>query len=198
MLKKTIAILLLVLCFTSCTGNVYEESETRVSVTASQWRGLETIDHGATDSKTLGYLALWELTGTPDPPPPEGYVRPETDLENIICETEKEVYSLSDATIIYVNVTYVQTEENQNNTVELDHFVNVERWNGESWDRLINFDPEWFLNTSATKPHFIKSGGSHHEALTLATLMTALTPGKYRLVTYINYLPVYAEFEFVE
>ena len=193
MLKKTIAILLLILCFTSCTGNMHGEDETSAPATVSEWRGLETIDHNYLD---LHYYCLkLELTGSPDPTPPEGYVQPKIDLENIQCKTEQAVYSLSDMSFIYAEVTYVQTEENKDNSVVLHHLSNLERWNGESWDRLIYFGPDMFVNTP---PNIILSGETQKECFAPSWFISVVTPGKYRFVAYVDYYPVYAEFEITE
>ena len=198
MLKKTIALLLLILCFTSCTGNMHGEDETSPSATVSEWRGLETIKHKATDSASLNYFARCELTGTPDPTPPEGYVQPKTDLENITCQSDKEVYSLSDHPVVYLYISYAQTEKNKDNSVELHKLVNLERWNGESWDRLIYYGPELFGVYSTDIPHVIASGETQTEGVTFGSFISAVIPGKYRAVFYVDYYPVYAEFEITE
>lgn len=166
-----------------------------------EWNGLETRAYWEDEPDAIyaSYVEAYELTGTPDPQTDPLYVTQNADLSQVRCVTEKTKYSVGTDSHIILNVTYGGgTEGNADSGVFCHSHVNIERLNGDAWQRLIYIPASWYTDVEGNVPQLLKAGETATRSVAFSCVATKLIPGKYRLVAYVNYEPVYAEFELTE
>lgn len=150
-----------------------------------EWTGLETREYSMYDHLLV---SAYE-TGNPDPIF-ETPVDPDFDLTQIHLQKDQERYSLCTDPGISVVMTNGTAED-----VAVGERINLERWNGSSWDRMII---TYHYMVPASDTGTLPAGESREYTLRFADSITVLTPGKYRAVAYVNGEAVYAEFELTE
>ena len=162
-------------------------------IPAEEWTGLETIAYHE-DGLNIDaqYAVLEHPEGSPDPKRSSHEQAKKYDLSQIAFETQKAQYSLNDDCVIAELTLRADSEYEK---VYYHYVVNVERWNGNGWDRLLLLF-RW-QRAAAAMP-FVERGQSVTLQWNLDRTVTKLTPGRYRIVGYVDYVPVYAEFELVE
>ena len=150
-----------------------------------EWSGLETREYAKQDHLLV---SMYE-TGNPDPVF-ETPADPDLDLTQIHLQKDQEQYSLRADPDISVVMTNASAKD-----VAVGKRINLERWNGASWDRMIiTFNymvPESDIGT-------LPAGESREYTVRFEDSITVLTPGKYRAVAYVNGEAVYTEFELTE
>lgn len=159
-----------------------------------EWVGEETE---AYDLKYAWYVSMC-ATGSPDPTgaAPEGFY---ADPYVVRFESEKKDYSISADSTAKLTMTRLASgnQDADGNLIYVHQEINMERWNGVEWDRMISTQFAAVPNDTA-KDQYMALEDTRESYLDLDRIVTVLTPGKYRAVAYINYEPVYAEFELVE
>jgi hypothetical protein len=167
-------------------------------VPKEKWQGQETREYP--QGEIARYVASYPH-GSPDPVPGENDKWDETDHSRITFQTEKRAYSLGVENTVAFKIAYAESKINN----EKDYIVwhrysqNIEQWQGETWVRLIDVNNIRIpTSTEYAENISIYSGESETGFFSLDGVITRLLPGKYRLVAYVNYEPVYAEFELTE
>ncbi len=155
--------------------------------------------------------AIPDQTGTPDPKPRqiEGYAYyPEYDASTLTVYATSPGYSISNDQ--YALITVLDTAP-QRQLVPVQPEVNIEKWTGKEWQRMIysglsfDFRPDTWVPGS-----YVWSGEAEQTRIELANVIdpstsSTLRPGRYRAVLYVGYefrdLPYelrYAEFVLTE
>ena len=160
-------------------------------VPKEEWQGLETTDYRSYEAE---YVAA-HPNGSPNPQPEDSTVD-KVDLSRIEIHTQKEKYSIAADRVMSFEISYLPIEQDNSRVVFYYHELNVDKKNEETWARLID---TWFTVVS-DQPEYVhlESGEPFIGYFSLDGIINKLTPGKYRLVAYVNYEPVYAEFELTE
>lgn len=173
---------------------VQESIEKRFGyIPADEWTGLETnAYHENGLNMEAAEAARLYPQGSPDPERMRHEPVMDYDLSQIVFKTQKEQYSLDDDCVI---AELTLRADSKYDKVYYYYSVNVERWNGSDWDRLIL--PLRMKGAALAIPYVERGQTATLEWHPYWTV-TKLTPGRYRIVGYVDYVPVYAEFEFVE
>lgn len=162
-------------------------------IPAAEWTGLETVAYHEDGLNIEAHSAVLQYPqGSPDP---KRYRHEQVwayDLSQVVFKTQKEQYSLDDDCVI---AELTLRADSKYDKVYYYYSVNVERWNGSDWDRLIL--PLRMKGAALAIPYVERGQTATLEWHPYWTV-TKLTPGRYRIVGYVDYVPVYAEFEFVE
>ena len=192
MYKKAIcwiiaALILLTVAVCLALPGLLPRNEDYYYVPEREWSGLETR---AYDELYGLYVSSFE-TGSPDPEY-DSMAPVNVDMSQILFISQKEQYSLrEDAKIALL------AENTSAETLNASIMLNLEQWDGTRWNRMIM--SRTFAVLSEESLEFDLSSGENWACeIEFADVITVLTPGKYRAVAYINYEPVYAEFELVE
>lgn len=162
-------------------------------IPADEWTGLETNAYHENGLNIEAAEAARHYPhGSPDPErqrhePVRGY-----DLSRITFKTQKAQYSLDDD---YVVAELTLRADSEYEKVYYHYQINVERWNGCSWDRLIL--PSHMRAADWAIP-YVERGQTGILKWNPHKAVTKVTPGRYRIVGYVDYVPVYAEFEMTE
>lgn len=189
----------LVICLVSLTGcGLYILPPVQSDV-SEQWSEAETgVYRNLLDADLLQACT----TGTPDPIPyPAEHAVQEIDCSQVNIVMESPLYSIDKDEFFRVTVTNL----NQETSIPIYWMPNVERWNGDEWERLI------YLDTTSRMGHDVTTNisipMSENRSLTIwrDCFITPLSPGKFRTVVYIGYeyqnteyQKIYAEFELTE
>lgn len=160
---------------------------------SEEWKGLETSAYRNLDPAFVNYVHA-HPQGTPDP----DYIVQGT-VPGITVETERTQYSLSRDQEIIVQISYAGTTDvtGQMDLAYIDRIMNLERWNGTEWERMLYVTSDLYLDV-ARAPHTVSVGNSFEKEMSLGECVTLLKPGKYRVVVYVNNTALYAEFELAE
>ena len=158
-----------------------------------EWKGLETSAYRNLDPAFVNYVHA-HPQGTPDP----DYIVQGT-VPGITVETDRTQYSLSRDQEITVRISYTQAADvaEQTDTAYINRIMNLERWNGTEWERMLYVTSDLYLE-AARAPHTVSVGNSFEKEMSLGECVTLLKPGKYRVVVYVNGIALYAEFELTE
>ena len=158
-----------------------------------EWNGLETRAYENLDPAFVAYVHN-HPQGTPDP---EG-VKQGT-VSGILCETDRAQYSISRDRTLTIQVSYLNSEQQleQEKSIYVSRVVNLDRWNGSEWERLLYVPEELYIDI-AYAPHILTANEAIEMTVSLDSVVTALRPSKYRAILYVGGISVYAEFELVE
>ena len=198
-MKKILLLIAMMFLLTSCQDTDKKTNEYSNSyVPKDKWEGLETREYPCYDDVIQAYVLAYEKTGTPDPQPKED-AGVNSENFQVVCKTTETTYSLANLDLVTVEVTNIKSGNNTaQNDIQLHYHLNIERWNGVNWERLLFIPRHLYTNVESQVQQTVSVGETAKETLATKNIITALTPGKYRLVAYVNYQPVYAEFELTE
>ena len=166
-------------------------------VSEEKWIGMETHEYEELYAKFVANHPL----GSPNPEPDKNRTLKSVDLDCIRFQTKKSQYSLSMDEYVEFEISYILPNNDKtdykNEYVDYAYYQqNLELWYDESWKRVIDVNNMWEPNPKGKT--ILDAGETEEGVFHFGEVITVLTPGKYRLVAYVNYEPVYAEFELTE
>ena len=161
-------------------------------IPAEEWEGIETREYSA----LYGDYVASQAHGSPDPQSEK--TMPETDLTLISFRTLEEQYSIESDKAVFFEISYLPPEQETDRVIFYYYEMNIEREIDGTWVRMI--DTHFYMRTSTRDPEYVslESGQPFVGYFSLSNIISKSSPGKYRLVAYVNYQPVYAEFELTE
>ena len=171
-----------------------QENQTPVYAPQDEWIGLETRAYPELNAKASQYI-LAHPGGNPDHTW-DGSTA--FDVSRVFITTNRTEYSIAKDDEIKVTITFANEDppSGKHEKIEVYEYLNLERRNGESWERMLY---PIVRNTAATVNwHKVAVGETLEQSFFLHKIITVLTPGQYRIIAYVNSTPVYAEFELTE
>lgn len=171
-----------------------QENQTPAYAPQDEWIGLETRAYPELNAKASQYI-LAHPEGNPDHTWDGSTAFA---ASRVFITTNHTEYSIAKDDEIKVTITFANENppSGKYEKIEVYKYLNLERRNEESWERMLY---PIVRNTSAIIPwDEVAAGEMLEQSFFLHNVVTVLTPGKYRIIAYVNSTPVYAEFELTE